>query len=156
MGPFLGRRLQRNRLETVKTLHDQLVTWEKQVPDSLRLASYESDVAPEPWDPPLLQLGALALQLSYNNLQITLRRSVAFENTSQEFDLGGGESGTESATFSRQQLLESALRTSEVHRYPHLLRACLKNTCCNASWSLSVHVRCGSLRSRFDRAIIDY
>ena len=27
MGPFLGRRLQRNRLETVKTLHDQLVTW---------------------------------------------------------------------------------------------------------------------------------
>lgn len=149
MGPFLGIRLQRNRLETVKTLHDQLVTWEKQVPDSLRLASYESDVAPEPWDPPLLQLGALALQLSYNNLQIILHRSVAFENTSQEFDLGGGESGTESATFSRQQLLESALRTSEVHRYS-------KNTFCNASWSLSVHVRCGSLRSRFDRAIIDY
>lgn len=124
MGPFLGRRLQGNRLETAKTLHEQLVAWEKQVPDSLRLTTYESDDTPR--HPPLLHLGALALQLSYDNLQIILHRSVAFENTSHEFDLGGGESGTECAIFSRRQLLESALRTSEVHRYSHLLRACLK------------------------------
>ena len=124
MGPFLGRRLQRDRPETVKILHGQLVAWEKQVPDSLRLATYKSENASG--NPPLLHLGALALQLTYDNLQIILHRSVAFENTSHEFDLGRGETGTESARFSRQQLLESALRTSEVYQYSHLLRACLR------------------------------
>lgn len=130
MGPFLGRRLQRKGLERVKILHEQLVALEKQMPDTLRLATYKKSVDDTSRHPPLLHLGALAIQLTYDNLQIILHRSVAFENTNYKFDLGREEatSGTESAAaFSRQQLLESALRTSEVHKYSHLLRACLKS-----------------------------
>jgi hypothetical protein len=124
MGPFLGRQLQTNRLETVKAIHRQLASWENQLPDSLRLETYKNDDRSAP--PRLLQLAALALQLTYDNLRIILHRSVAFGDVGHEADLGGGTVASENSSFSRQQLLESALRTSELHRYPHLLQACRK------------------------------
>ncbi|KAB8233898.1 Zn(II)2Cys6 transcription factor [Aspergillus alliaceus] len=122
MGPFLGRRLQTNRVETVKSIHSQLVTWEGQFPDILRLETYTNEDTSRP--PSLLQLAALALQLTYDNLRIILHRSVAFGDVGHEVDLAKEALGSEISNFSRQQLLESALRTSELYRYPHLLEAC--------------------------------
>ena len=121
MGPFLGRRLQTNRLDTVKAIHDQLVTWERELPNSLRLESYKEDSSAG--HPPLIQLAALALQLTYDNLRIILHRSVAFGVFDHEADSDGKVVEIESSAFSRQQLLESALRTSELYRYSHLLQA---------------------------------
>jgi hypothetical protein len=122
MGPFLGRRLQTNRVETVKSIHSQLVTWEGQLPDILRLEAYTNEDTSRP--PSLLQLAALALQLTYDNLRIILHRSVAFGDVGHEVDLAKEALGSENSNFSRQQLVESALRTSELYRYPHLLEAC--------------------------------
>lgn len=121
MGPFLGRRLQSNRLETVRAIHGQLVAWERELPDSLRLEKYGESGSSG--DAPLIQLAALALQLTYDNLRIILHRSVAFGDIGHEVGLAGRVVETESTAFSRQQLLESALRTSELYRYSHLLQA---------------------------------
>ncbi|KAE8140538.1 fungal-specific transcription factor domain-containing protein [Aspergillus pseudotamarii] len=121
MGPFLGRRLQTNRMDTVKAIHDQLVTWERELPNSLRLETYKKDSSSG--HPPLIQLAALALQLTYDNLRIILHRSVAFGVFEHEAGSDGKVVETESSAFSRQQLLESALRTSELYRYSHLLQA---------------------------------
>ncbi|KAE8361971.1 fungal-specific transcription factor domain-containing protein [Aspergillus caelatus] len=121
MGPFLGRRLQTNRMDTVKAIHDQLVKWERELPNSLRLETYKEDSSSG--HPPLIQLAALALQLTYDNLRIILHRSVAFGDFDHEAGSDGKVVETESSAFSRQQLLESALRTSELYRYSHLLQA---------------------------------
>ncbi|KAE8422206.1 hypothetical protein BDV36DRAFT_303394 [Aspergillus pseudocaelatus] len=121
MGPFLGRRLQTNRMDTVKAIHDQLVAWERELPNSLRLETYKEDSSSG--HPPLIQLAALALQLTYDNLRIILHRSVAFGDFDHEAGSDGKVVETECSAFSRQQLLESALRTSELYRYSHLLQA---------------------------------
>ncbi|KAE8342684.1 hypothetical protein BDV24DRAFT_173678 [Aspergillus arachidicola] len=121
MGPFLGRRLQSNRLDTVRAIHGQLVAWERELPDSLRLETYGESGSSG--DAPLIQLAALALQLTYDNLRIILHRSVAFGDIGHEVGLAGRVVESESTAFSRQQLLESALRTSELYRYSHLLQA---------------------------------
>ncbi|GMG33006.1 unnamed protein product [Aspergillus oryzae] len=121
MGPFLGRRLQSNRVDTVRAIHGQLVAWERELPDSLRLEKYGESGSSG--DAPLIQLAALALQLTYDNLRIILHRSVAFGDIGHEVGLAGRVVETESTAFSRQQLLESALRTSELYRYSHLLQA---------------------------------
>lgn len=123
MGPFLGRRLQSNRLDTVKGIHSQATSWEKQLPSSLRLETYQDDSSEQPR---LLQMQALALQLAYDNLQIILHRSVAFGDNGNGINPIGIEAQTRSFSFSRQQLLKSALRTSELHNYRQLLHACRK------------------------------
>lgn len=122
MGPFLGRRIQTNRLETVKSIHDQAVSWERQLPDSLRLETYEDDDTLE--QQRLLAMQTLALQLTYDNLLIILHRSVAFGDGGIKVDSGSGASRLEQVSFSRRQLLQSALRTSELHKYHRLLQAC--------------------------------
>lgn len=65
---------------------------------------------------------ALALQLTYDNIQIILHRSLAF---------GSGSSSQESqslhlpsSALSREQLFQSALRTSNLKDYSHVLHAC--------------------------------
>ncbi|OGM48681.1 hypothetical protein ABOM_001969 [Aspergillus bombycis] len=121
MGPFLGRRLQTNQLDTVKVIHDRLVTWERELPDNLRLETYKED--DHSGHPPLIQLAALALQLTYDNLRIILHRSVAFGDIGPEVSLNRRVVESGGPAFSRQQLLESALRTSELYRYSHLLQA---------------------------------
>ncbi|KAE8378968.1 fungal-specific transcription factor domain-containing protein [Aspergillus bertholletiae] len=121
MGPFLGRRLQTKGLDTVKVIHERLATWERELPNSLRLETYKNDDTSG--HPPLIQLAALALQLTYDNLRIILHRSVAFGDMGQEARINGRLVGTESSVFSRQQLLDAALRTSELYQYSHLLQA---------------------------------
>lgn len=124
MGPFLGRRSQTNRLETVRNLHDQLLLWERRLPSSLRLQTFKDDVSSE--NPPLPQLQALALQLTYDNLQIILHRSVAFGDSCDSMDYSGAAGRMQGSSFHRKELLQAALRTSELGHYNHLLQACRK------------------------------
>ncbi|RJE22616.1 hypothetical protein PHISCL_05039 [Aspergillus sclerotialis] len=124
MGPFLGRRNQADRLETVRNLHDQLRDWERRLPSSLRLQSFKDDVPSE--RPPLRQLQALALQLTYDNLQIILHRSVAFGDSCDTMHYSDAPAHMQGSSFHREQLLQAALRTSELGHYNHLLQACRK------------------------------
>ncbi|KAH8704165.1 fungal-specific transcription factor domain-containing protein [Talaromyces proteolyticus] len=122
MGPFLGRRSQTDRLETVNNLHGQLLLWQMQLPASLRLQTYKDDAPSE--KPSLCQLQALALQLTYDNLQIILHRSVAFGDSRHNMTCGGTTDGGHDSSLHREQLLLSALRTSELVQYNHILQAC--------------------------------
>lgn len=122
MGPFLGRRLQTRRLETIKNIHNQLVSWESQVPVGLLLKAYKDGGPLEQL--PLLQMQGLALQLTYDNIQIILHRSVAFAGGESEVGLDGAAARTQGSSFSRQQLFQSAIRTSELYSYHQLLQAC--------------------------------
>lgn len=124
MGPFLGRRSQANRLETVRNLHDQLLSWERRLPSSLRLQTFKDDVPSG--SPPLRQLQALSLQLTYDNLQIILHRSVAFGDSSDGVNYGGAADRIQGSSFHREELLHAALRTSELGHYNFLLQACRK------------------------------
>lgn len=117
VGPFLGRRRQLKRLESVHTIHQQLLHWQKELPNMLRLESYDRSSE----QVSLLQMQALNLQLTYDNLQIILHRTVAFTYANEEGKLG--TPNTESNTSIRQ-LLESAEKTSELYQYSPTLRAC--------------------------------
>lgn len=122
MGPFLGRRSQTNRLETVNNLHSQLILWQRELPGSLRLQTYKDDVPSE--KPSLYQLQALALQLTYDNLQIILHRSVAFGDSRHCMTGDGSTARRQDSSLHREELLQSALRTSELGQYSHILQAC--------------------------------
>ncbi|KAK9435745.1 hypothetical protein VB005_10548 [Metarhizium brunneum] len=118
MGPFLGRRLQTKRLENVTSIHGQLIQWREKLPDRLRIESY----ATASRQISLLQMQALSLQLTYDNLQIILHRSAAFRVAD------GGASRVDatsiSSPFSHRQLFEAAIRTADLHRYSHVLQEC--------------------------------
>ncbi|KAK9429586.1 fungal-specific transcription factor domain-containing protein [Lipomyces doorenjongii] len=122
MGPFLGRRSQTDRLETVNNLHAQLLLWQRQLPGSVRLQTYKDDVPPE--KPSLCQLQALALQLTYDNLQIILHRSVAFGDSRHDMTYAGTTACGQDSSLHREELLQSALRTSELSHYSSILQAC--------------------------------
>ncbi|KAK6835684.1 hypothetical protein RU639_001983 [Aspergillus parasiticus] len=122
MGPFLGRRSQTGRLETVNNLHSQLLLWKSKLPDSLRLQNYKENAPPD--KPPLCQLQALALQLTYDNLQIILHRSVAFGANCHGMPYRGSTAHGRDLSLHKEELLQSALRTSELARYSHILQAC--------------------------------
>ncbi|KAL2837563.1 hypothetical protein BJY01DRAFT_42004 [Aspergillus pseudoustus] len=119
MGPFLSRRLQNNQLETLNVIHTQLDSWKSELPDKLRLETYKDDNSNESR---ILQMQALALQLTYDNLQIILHRSAAFGDNERVFK--SNEGATSDGSFSQQQLLESALRTSQLYRRARLVQEC--------------------------------
>ncbi|KAL5355977.1 fungal-specific transcription factor domain-containing protein [Aspergillus floccosus] len=121
MGPFLSRRLQGNRLKSLNAIHTQLSTWKSELPAKLRLETYKDHTNR---DSRILAMQALALQLTYDNLQIILHRSAAFGVNESEFLSNEGTSPDRS--FSQQQLLESALRTSQLNQHAQLLQACRK------------------------------
>lgn len=120
MGPFLGRRCQTYRLETAKSLHDQLKLWQMRLPVNLRLQTYKDDVPSD--KPSLCQLQALALQLTYDNLQIILHRSVAFRDS--WVASSGTAASAQNTALHREELLQAALRTSELGHYSHIIHAC--------------------------------
>lgn len=151
MGPFLGIRFQTRRLETVKDIHSQLVSWESQVPDGLRLEAYKDDGPLE--QPLLLQMQAIALQLTYDNIQIILHRSVAFAGGESEVGLNGAAARTQGSFFSQQQLFQSAILTSELYIYQKLLQTCCR-ICNNAYRDLPIHGRCRPLCDSFTRIFI--
>lgn len=117
MGPFLGRRLQTNRLENVSSIHRQLSQWREELPAALRIETHETTSERVS----LLEMQALSLQLTYDNLQIILHRSAAFHMTD---DAKNADSTGITNPFSHQQLFESAMRTSELYKYSHALQEC--------------------------------
>ncbi|KAL6886745.1 fungal-specific transcription factor domain-containing protein [Trichoderma evansii] len=116
MGLFLGRRRQQKRAETVYTIHQQLLQWRKDLPESLQLESYDQDSE----HISLLQMQALNLQLTYDNLQIILHRTAAFQYNDKECKFRS--SSTRNNT-SLQQLLDSAMEISELYKYSSTLHA---------------------------------
>ena len=121
MGPFLSRRVQNNQLESLNAIHAQLSCWKSQLPGKLRLETYKDNPNSESR---ILEMQALALQLTYDNLQIILHRSAAFGVNKRGSHSNDGANPDNS--FSQQQLLESALRTSQLHQHAQLLQACRK------------------------------
>lgn len=69
---------------------------------------------------------ALALQLTYDNIQIILHRSLAFGSGPQVSNTDRSIDDLPRSALSRKQLFESALRTSELNDYSHVLHACGK------------------------------
>jgi hypothetical protein len=69
-------------------------------------------------------LQALALQLTYDNLQIILHRSVAFRDNCQSMASGGTAASAHNTALHREELLQAALRTSELGHYSHIIHAC--------------------------------
>lgn len=124
MGPFLGRRLQANRLESVKSIHSQLTSWRNELPKSLRLERYKDEGTLQTPSP--LQMQALALQLAYDNIQIILHRSLAFGSGIQGSNTAFSRHDLPRSPLSREQLFQSALRTSDLNDYRHILHACKK------------------------------
>ncbi|KAI2941479.1 transcriptional regulator family: Fungal Specific TF [Aspergillus niger] len=120
VGPLLSRRLQANRLESLTAIHTQLSSWKNELPDKLRLETYKDDPKSESRIP---EMQALVLQLTYDNLQIILHRSAAFACNERGFH---SNSDATPHNSSREQLLESALRTSKLHQHAQLLQSCRK------------------------------
>ncbi|KAI2895353.1 transcriptional regulator family: Fungal Specific TF [Aspergillus niger] len=120
VGPLLSRRLQANRLESLTAIHTQLSSWKNELPDKLRLETYKDDPKSESRIP---EMQALVLQLTYDNLQIILHRNAAFGCNERGFH---SNSDATPHNSSREQLLESALRTSKLHQHAQLLQSCRK------------------------------
>lgn len=116
MGLFLGRRRQQNRVETVYTIHQQLLQWRKDLPKSLQLETYDQGSE----HISLLQMQALNLQLTYDNLQIILHRAAAFQYNYEECKF---KSPIARNNTSLQQLLDSAIDISELYKYASTLHA---------------------------------
>lgn len=69
---------------------------------------------------------ALALQLTYDNIQIILHRSLSFGSGSRVSNTDYSPDDLPKSALSRKQLFQSALRTSELNDYSHVLHACGK------------------------------
>ena len=110
MGPFLGRRIQTSRLETVAAVHRKLTHWRDSLPTYLR-HSHINRPLPTSRITMLqkLRLQALALQLAYDNLQIVLHRWVICDKASVSSKVNQAHS-----QLSLSQLFHSAVRTSEL------------------------------------------
>jgi hypothetical protein len=116
MGLFLGRRRQQKQVETFHTIHQQLLQWRNDLPESLQLRSYDQNSE----HISLLQMQALNLQLTYNNLQIILHRTAAFQYNDKECKFS---SPSTTNSTSLQQLFDSAMDISELYKYSSTLHA---------------------------------
>jgi hypothetical protein len=75
IGWFLSQKLQDNQLDSLNVIHTRLSSWKSELPDKLRLETYKDNPNSELR---ILKMQALALQLTYDNMQIILHRSAAF------------------------------------------------------------------------------
>lgn len=136
----------REVVERVRDIHQRLIEWNCSIPLELKLDSFRSDVSRSNQDPILktFQLQALALQLSYDNIQLLLHRPLLAytskvsrplstenreENDEDEgfSNKGGAEIPTavandNSPDFSRKQCWESAMHTSRIGKYSFILQ----------------------------------
>lgn len=118
MGAFLGRKRRTNRVESIETIHQQMLQWRQELPDVLTLDGDHGDIGHDAVTP--TQIHALSLQLTYDNLQIILHRSSAFDH---DVTRGGIRISSSSSSMSLQQILSSAMNTSELYRHPAVLDA---------------------------------
>lgn len=116
MGLFLGRRKQQKQVETIYTIHQQLLQWRKDLPESLQLQSYDQNSE----QISILQMQALNLHLTYDNLQIILHRTAAFQYNDRECKFTPSSTGN---SPSLQQLFDSAMDVSELYKYSSTLHA---------------------------------
>lgn len=131
----------------VKEINQQLLEWDRSLPSELRLKSFVVEVDEPTLDPILktFRLQALALQLSYDNIQLLLHRPLltytgSLYSPRLSGNLAGGpaqdslahDSRTDVPTFGvdddlsqgcRSQCWQSAIRTSWIGDYPSILRA---------------------------------
>ncbi len=132
-------------VKRVKNIHQQLVDWDRNIPPELRLNSFPANKANLDSISKTFQLQALALQLSYDNIQLLLHRpllaysfgssrSLLSEKLSEDNarrPLGGNQksflpswsSGYDFSETTKSQCWQSALRTSSIGRYPSILQA---------------------------------
>ncbi|KAI1612244.1 fungal-specific transcription factor domain-containing protein [Exophiala viscosa] len=125
-------------VKQVQQIHQRLVEWQKGLPPELGLESLAIvDIDPEKaatFD--IFRLQALALQLSYDNMQLVLHRSLiahddsrdhadpfaegyAGRNNGDKVDIGGLTATV--IRTSRNQCWESAMRTSLLAQHPEVL-----------------------------------
>lgn len=116
LGLFLGRRRQQKQAETVYTIHQKLLQWRKDLPESLQLRSYDQNSE----HICILQMQALNLQLTYDNLQVILHRTAACQYNDKE---GKFTSSSTENSLSLQQLFDSAMDISELYKYSSTLHA---------------------------------
>ncbi|KAJ8112241.1 hypothetical protein OPT61_g5351 [Boeremia exigua] len=110
MGPFLGRRIQTNRLESLATVHRKLAHWWDNLPWFLQLSKITAPCSTSNVNLlSLLRLQALSLQLAFDNLQIALHRWVLYDKRDRSQKKRPAEH-----QLSFSQLTESALRTSSL------------------------------------------
>lgn len=115
VGQFLSRKKLPGRSRSVKAIHDELTLWREHLPSELRMESYAD--ASADGEPSILQMQALALQLTYDNIQIMLHRTAAFED-------GNKVRTTPEGVFSLHHLTEASLRTAELYKFSKTLQAC--------------------------------
>lgn len=122
MGAFLGRKRRPNAFESIDSIHQKMLAWHRDLPVILTLEGQESlndgdgngdEVTPT-------QIQALSLQLTYDNLQIILHRTAVFTTLDNKTSLFHSSQ----TTTSLNQLLSSAIATSNLHRHPRILDAC--------------------------------
>lgn len=116
MGRFIGRQRLPNDLRNARAIQEELTQWRDQLPSELQIETYLNASNEEPT---CIQMQVLALQLTYDNLQIILHRSVAVGE-------GSKVRATPDGLYSLEQLLEAGMRTASLHRFPRILQACRK------------------------------
>ncbi|CAH0056882.1 unnamed protein product, partial [Clonostachys solani] len=102
-------------IQQVQGVHQQLLEWEKSLPPKLRLQSFEETQFSYSKDSPLstLNLQALALQVSYDNMQLLLHRPVVISrHLGKPTGTAHGPTDEDFILTSRRQCWSSALRMS--------------------------------------------
>ncbi|KAK2129131.1 fungal-specific transcription factor domain-containing protein [Fusarium oxysporum II5] len=116
MGAFLGRKRQRNSLDSIETIHYRMLQWRQELPGILTLSGQERSMDLGVVKP--TEIHALSLQLTYDNLQIILHRTEVFNDGSDISSI------SPKSSTSLQQIFTSAMDTSELSRHPRILDAC--------------------------------
>ncbi|RGP64233.1 hypothetical protein FSPOR_8052 [Fusarium sporotrichioides] len=116
MGAFLGRKRQRNTFESIDTIHQRMLRWRRDLPEILTLGGQHSSADPNFVKP--IEIHAMSLQLTYDNLQIILHRTAVFNNPNEIYDT------LHKSSTSLQQIFTSAMGTSELSQHPRILDAC--------------------------------
>ncbi|CEJ87377.1 hypothetical protein VHEMI04396 [[Torrubiella] hemipterigena] len=116
MGRFIGRRRLPNDLRNARAIQEELTQWRDQLPSELQMDTYLNASDEEPT---CIQMQVLSLQLTYDNLQIILHRSVTVGE-------GTKVRATPDGLYSLEQLLEAGMRTASLHRFPRILQASRK------------------------------
>lgn len=110
----MGRRRQTNQLTGLGEIRSRLAQSYTAIPETLK---YGEDVVSLGTRPLTLQMQAIALSLAYDNLQLVLHRQAVFTSQSEQRPLSQRQKVVE-------QLLESALPTSNITRYPATSSVC--------------------------------